>query len=206
MRHSHFRPTAQTVDLACGYAGIGWQVLPCHSIRPGSGACTCGQQSCRFPGKHPVATSQTLTSSAEVARVRQWWQDWPGANVAIRTGFVSKLCVLNVDLQLGGLSALHDLLGGYRLPETLIARTGSGGLHLYFDQPSPSMQINPTVVETPGLSVLADGNYVMAPPSIHANGSAYSWLSVAPIMAMPEWLCRPLANVRPDLETNRWAS
>ena len=190
MTLSHCTPIQRAVDLALEYASRGWPVLPCHTVLPNACGCTCGNEHCLAPAKHPVASGGSLTATIDLDCVRRWWEFWPRANVAIRTGFISRLVVLNVDINCDGLATLHDRLRGGSLPETLTVETGSGGLHLYFQQPCRALRIDRTAIDGPGLSVCTDDDYVIAPPSMHETGSAYTWSNTAPIMPAPRWLCR----------------
>jgi hypothetical protein len=106
-----------------------------------------------------------------VDQVRNWWAQWPDANVAIATG--SGLVVLDVDPYKGGLHSLSILLGGGFEWPTATVRTGSGGLHFYFtvDQ---SVRNATGFQGLLGIDVRGDGGYVVAPPSNHLKG-LYQW-------------------------------
>ena len=61
---------------------------------------------------------------------------WPTANVAIRTGAVSGLVVLDRDDYKGGGDSLEALERTYSpLPETVLGLTGGGGQHYVFAHP-----------------------------------------------------------------------
>jgi hypothetical protein len=113
----------------------------------------------------------------------------PRGLLAIRTGAVSGLAVVDIDPRNGG--ALAPEL----MPPTRCVRTGSGGWHLYYCHPGG--QLAAKVRGHPGVDLKADGGYVVAPPSVHPDtGRPYRWLGDRPVVEMPPPLlaaCRPLA-------------
>jgi putative DNA primase/helicase len=124
------------------------------------------------------------TQPTEV-EIRAWDQAWPGANVAIITGAVSGLVVLDVDGPEG-----IETIKQKHLPPTPCASTGNG-FHYYFKH--PGFEIRNFVRKAPGLDLRGDGGYVVCPPSIHASGRQYEWcpglgLDEVDLAEMPEWL------------------
>jgi len=96
--------------------------------------------------------------------------DWHGAeaNVAIVTGAVSDLFVLDVDSPEA--QALVDELN---LPETPTVRT-SKGRHYYFK--NPPFEVRNTVrIKGVELDVRGEGGYVVGPGSLHPDGTQYQW-------------------------------
>ena len=124
---------------------------------------------------------ERLPSDAEVAS----WENGP-TNVAIVTGSVSNLIVVDVDGE-AGLAALHR--HGF-IPSTPQVRTAKG-YHFYFLHPGGSIRNKARFL--PDVDLRADGGYVIAPPSIHESGHEYTWI-VTPderqIAVCPEWLLR----------------
>jgi hypothetical protein len=119
--------------------------------------------------------------------IRRWWETWPDANVAIRTGAVSKLAVLDVDPRHGGVDSLRAL---DRLPDTAVAETGGGGYHMLFAHPGGHVKTTASSL-APGLDIRGDGGYIVAPPSLHASGKRYAWKlhpSTTGLAALPEKL------------------
>jgi len=105
---------------------------------------------------------------ATEAEVREWWSRWPGSNVAVVTGAISGLVVVDVD-DAAGAEALKPYTDG----DTLTCLTGGGGRHLYFRHPGGAV---PCAVRLlPGVDVRADGGCVVVPPSRHRSGRAYRW-------------------------------
>lgn len=126
---------------------------------------------------------QTRPATAE--EIRTWWKHWPSANVAIVTGAVSGLIVVDID----GPEGEASLQGGH-IPPTPMATTGKGR-HIYFKHPDSHV---PNAVRLlPGVDLRGDGGYVIVPPSIHASGRRYEWadclgLDDVPLAEPPAWL------------------
>jgi hypothetical protein len=105
-----------------------------------------------------------------------WWTKWPDANIGIRTGEASNLVVIDVDAKPGKhgaatLAALEEESGS--LPETATVLTSGHGRHYYFTHAFMAS----TGVGALGLNidVQSDGRYVVAPPSVHPDGTVYEW-------------------------------
>lgn len=123
-----------------------------------------------------------------------WWTQTPEANIGIRTGGASGVFVLDNDPRNGGASTLASLESRHGpLPTTLRAITGSGGTHDYFALRNGHRILSRPNAIGPGLDVKGDKGYVVAPPSIHPNGSGYKWLDEdAPVADPPDWLLKLL--------------
>jgi hypothetical protein len=179
------------VAHALALAGLGWAVIPMHTIH-GEG-CSCGHPDCPSPGKHPRIRWQEFERTAPEPRdLTSWWQRWPDANIGVVTGSASGVVVIDVDPRNGGdavLAALEAEWGA--LPDTSTTRTGGGGTHLWFAV-APGEDL-PSAVLGRGLELKADGSVVVVPPSTHASGARYAWrtarapweLEPAPL---PDWL------------------
>lgn len=109
---------------------------------------------------------------------KKLWTMYPQLNIAIVCGKVSgKLIVLDFDEddESGehGSDTLADWEDEYgELPSTVTAITGRGGMHyLYRD----TRLYHPSVNTDLGIDIRAEGSYIIAPPSIHPNGTKYSW-------------------------------
>jgi Bifunctional DNA primase/polymerase, N-terminal len=165
---------------ATKYAAAGLAVLSLHSVR--DGRCSCGRADCRTPGKHPRTLNGLHDASTELGRVAAWWRTSPWANVGARPH--AGQVVVDVDRRTGGLEALDELTRRHGpLPPTLCARTGGGGLHYWFRHSGP---IRGRLV--PGIDLKGCRGYLVMPPSIHASGRRYEWLTWLPIAPAPGWL------------------
>ena len=197
---------ATPLSSALAYAAGGWEVFPLYSANPGG--CSCRHRSrCPHPGKHPLTRHGLLDATTDEATIRHWWRCWPSANVAVATGAISGLVVIDVDPAPGGevsLAHLQDLMGS--LPATLTAQTGGGGLHLYYRHPGGLLRNTagrlPGIDEPlPGVDLRGDGGYVVAPPSRHAGGATYSWVdNTTPMAPAPGWL-RPAPQPEFTMDT-----
>ncbi len=131
--------------------------------------------------------------------IEAWWARWPDANVAVVTGSVSGVAVLDVDPRSGGDDALAALEARWgQLPATVEARSGGGGRHVWFSEPGEL----PSAVLAPGVELKAERGTVIAPPSVHVSGARYAWRpgrqpgARAPA-ALPDWL-EALAHGDPE--------
>lgn len=162
------------LQYALRYVALGWPVF-----------------ACRENDKRPIAQGGFHTASIERSEVIATWQQHPRANVGIPAG--RAWWVLDVDPRHGGnetLAALEDCYG--ELPQTLMARTPSGGTHFYFAPDGRAR--NSTSKLGPGLDTRGDGGYVLVEGSSIA-GLRYQYQDWDPlteptpaIAPAPEWL------------------
>ena len=153
------------------YASRGWPILPLHAVE--GGRCSCGEASCRSPGKHPRSQHGVKDASIEAQQIDDWWKRWPGANVGIATGAVSNLVVVDIDPRNGGNESYAQLKLDFPgvITELVKVSSGSGGTHVYFQHPGGHLPCRANV--RPGIDVRADGGYIVAPPSSHMSGARY---------------------------------
>jgi hypothetical protein len=176
--------------FAIAYARRGFRVFPLHNIEADR-ECSCGRLDCPSAGKHPrIKDWQALATTAE-RQIREWWQQWPHANVGVKTGIDSNLTVLDVDGD-EGRDTLRELeCEQGELPETPIAITGSGGAHYYFHYEEG---LQNAVRFAPGLDIRSEGGLVVGVGS--STKRAYEWEALFTLgdtllpSKMPEWLSK----------------
>ena len=141
---------------AVSYLSLGYSVIPVF-----------GDQS-----DHPKRAAipwkayQSRRASSELAR--DWFFDGQGGGIAIVTGCISRLVVLDFD------NADTEQLFCTRYPhltQTKVVTSATRGLgHYYYHLPPQTRLMSRNL---PGLDVLSDGRYVIAPPTTF-RGSAYT--------------------------------
>jgi hypothetical protein len=143
---------------------------------------------CLPRGKQPACPHGLKDASADAEIITSWWQARPDCNIAVATGNISKVFVIDVDgvdgeLELRRLEAEHG-----ELPPTVEAITGNGR-HVYFRMPNIPVRNSASRV-APGIDVRADGGYCIVPPSTHPTGKQYAWSvdSAAAFAEAPAWL------------------
>lgn len=197
------------LEAALSYAVRSWPVFPCHGVA--GGRCTC-RKACESPAKHPRTVHGLEDGTTDPAIIRGWWGRWPDANIAIVTGAMSGLVVLDVDIgpEKRGDESLVELLTRYGpLPNTVEAITGSGGRHILFAHPGRKIKNAAGLAKYRGLDIRGDGGYIIASPSRHISGRRYEWEASSDpahvnLAHLPPWLLALLvqpADVAPAAGT-----
>lgn len=189
-------PGRRPIDAALTYAARGWPVFPTHNpvLRRGHDiACSCGHVDCSSIGKHPRTRDGLKSATTEPDQIGAWWDRWPRAGVAIRTGAPSGLVVIDIDPDHGGDHTLAALQAEHgTLPPGRTIRTGSGGTHLYYRHPGHPIP-NTAAKLGPGIDTRADGGYVVAPPSHHRTGDTYKVTARgSELPDLPAWVLQAL--------------
>ncbi len=178
----------QMLRTALDYGTAGLRVLPLHSIRKSH--CTCGN-TCPSPGKHPITSHGLDDATTDPDVITSWWRRSPWANIGVRPP--DGTVVLDIDPRNHGDLNLRALIREHEaLPETLTARTGGGGWHLWLAYRGP---LRGHLCE--GVDLKGHRGYVVMPPSLHRSGQRYRWATVAPTAPAPRWL-RPLLTPAPS--------
>ena len=154
-----------TPDLgksAAWYAKRGWPVVPVHY--PDGERCSCGNVACNRVAKHPCLPNGVHGAT--------WWASSRPWNVGLATGFA--FWVLDVDGDSGKASMAEVEKRHGRVPSTVTADTGGGGLHLLWRVPAGGT-VGCRVGVLQGVDVRGSGGYIVAPPSLHASGKRYAW-------------------------------
>lgn len=172
--------SAGTADAAAALAAAGWRVFP---LKPVS--------------KLPAIKGWPTLATSDVATVVNWWKQWPNAGIAIATG--GGVAVLDVDCKNGaqGYASLAAIEAAHGpLPPTLTVDTPSGGRHYYFAAQGLRTSAGQLAV---GLDIRGEGGYVVAPPTVLADGRAYRWVHVAAPAMAPAWIAAASAHASTEL-------
>jgi hypothetical protein len=165
------------LEHALEYAARGWAVFPAWGIT--NGACDCGKPHCDRQGKHPIPHNGVDAATTSSDEIEYWWGMYPNANIAIATGEISDLIVLDVDVGDGkpGLENLAILEAKFgALPRSCVARSGGNGRHIYMAAGGKSVRCSAGTVAT-AIDIRGHRGYIIAPPSRHISGNTYKWES-----------------------------
>ncbi len=168
-----------------------------HSNSQEMEACTC------------LTCHGFYAATTDPARITEMLRRHPGGMLAVRTGAVSGLAVVDVDIKTfdGPLPAADD--PGYvtmsgldrerLLPGTLMQSTGSGGLHFLYGHPGGYL-LSGAGKYGPGVDSKADGGYIVVAPSVSQSGP-YLWTGDGgfddPLTPLPEPLATRLRPAEP---------
>ena len=150
------------LDAAIEYATkYKWAVFPCSPT-----------------SKKPLTPHGCKDAKKSVGAIKAWWERWPDASIGIATGSVSGLIVIDEDLDEDkGLNGYEEVSEWERingaLPATVQCITGRGGYHLYYQYDGTDIKNRAGILD--GVDVRGEGGYVIAPPSMHPNGTEYQW-------------------------------
>ena len=174
------------LEAALRYVRMGWAVFPLQA-----------RSKITIPG-----SNGSKDATRDEAKVREWWTQYPDANIALVTG--EAFFVLDSDPKHNGDKSLEFYAQHYGpLPETIEQITGSGGSHRLYASPVDFQVRNSQGRILNGkLSGLAEGldirgyhGYIVAAPSIHPEtGVAYAWyksdlpLEEQKLAQAPAWL------------------
>ncbi len=148
---------SEMIDHALEYSEKGWQVFP---LAPKE--------------KKPMkGTNGFLDAGTNERILNRYWDSTPDANIGIATGKATGYFVVDIDGEDGSrsLTDLENEIGP--LPDTMEQKTGSGGRHLLFNWPGREVRNKQNLRK--GIDIRGEGGYIVAAPSIHPNGQAYSW-------------------------------
>jgi hypothetical protein len=164
------KPAPADVPIAArDYANRGYSVVLLYGV-DASGRCGCGAAGCDAPGAHPIGgLPRWVRGRASAAQLRHLFSEHPGANVGILTGAASGVVAVEVRGKEGH-DAFRKIDAGERTP---IVYTGEPtDLVLLYRHPEGA-PLGRYRGDHAGVRVLADGQYVVMPPSHRADGARY---------------------------------
>lgn len=164
-------------EQAAGYVDSGWSILP---VRPDE--------------KRPFMTNwlQYTKTRATKPMVESWFANLAGAGVGAVTGRISNMVVLDVERECP--YSLEELLKKY--PTQMVARSGGGGYHLFYQYPTNQSRVANRVRIFDGADLRADGGFIVLPPTMHPSGNRYEWVKRGPLGAFPVALLELQAQPR----------
>jgi len=137
------------------YGKLGFSTIPVNMIRHG--------QKVRKPAIVRWEPYQEKLPTEE--ELKRFFDN--GAHIAIITGKLSNLLVLDIDSE-----ETHNEIE-HLLPPTVTVLTPGGGWHYYFRYTDEFYTI--ARIDKAGLDIRAEGGYVVAPPSTYPEGAPYKF-------------------------------
>jgi hypothetical protein len=147
---------------ALDWASRGFPVFPCLNL-PGAAE-----------HKSPLTPHGFHDATTDKAQIEAWWTRHANALIGMPTGSTTGIGVIDIDKKNGkdGYAAVP----GWEQLSTVIAKTGGGGVHLYFRVAGPLR----STTGKDGVDTRVDGAYVIVPPS-----PGYSWLKGQDFSSLP---------------------
>jgi putative DNA primase/helicase len=138
-------------------------------------------------GRFAVSTGDIKEATSDLDQIERWAVEQPGLSWALATGESSGVFVLEINTEQGrnGLSTLCGDDWGWC--QTLQSKSGDTG-YAYFRWPAALTLCNAGGRIAAGLSIRADGDYVILPQSMDSSGQPHVWLNPDDIAAAPQWL------------------
>ena len=138
------------MTAALDYVAKGFSIFP---LKPGS--------------KVPLTARGYKDASNDPEQVRQWWTQWPDANISLPTGKINGFFVVDID------GAYPE--GWPPLPDTTVVKTRRG-FHHYYHYPEGQDVPSANKLLKQAVDIKSDGGYIVAPPSIHSEGGRYEFI------------------------------
>jgi Bifunctional DNA primase/polymerase, N-terminal len=168
-------------DYALRYHDMGFSVFVLQN--PDSEGSTIEQ----LKGRKKPAVKWELYQIMRPSKIQieRWYSKNPNYNLAAATGDISKILALDVDgstaqkrLEEKRLEMSTNLR--VALDNTMMNRSGSGGLHIVFRIDEPTDIGGQKLIWTDGkphseIKLKGNGGYIVLPPSLHETGRRYEW-------------------------------
>jgi hypothetical protein len=142
---------------------------------------------CCCRGKTPAVAGGLKAATTDRGQITTWWTANSDYNVAIATGEISNLLIVDVDGPAAELELLR--LGLPATVEVITAR----GRHFYFKYPKASVRNSASKIAR-GIDIRATGGYCIAPPSVHESGHVYHWSGARTVAAAPDQLITKISE------------
>ena len=179
-----FPPTESDLfRSALSYIAHGWSVIP---IRPSD--------------KRPLVKWEEYQTRLPTKLEWAEWSKTPNLNIALVTGKVSDITVVDVDGE-EGMESIKAC--GRPLPKTLLQKSPHGW-HMFFRY-CENLRNKAGLLS--GVDVRGEGGYVLIAPS-HLSDGSYTWRRQCTPQPFPEWLIPASEGgpQRPAHEKPRWVS
>jgi hypothetical protein len=183
LRNGHSNPPLN--DDTGTYLELGWPLFP---VNPRTRA--------------PLIDGGFYGATTNEVTIADWLRRWPRALLGTPTGGSSRHIAVDVDIThppISGFDALAEL-GWAILPNTPLAHSPSGGLHLHLDQGEREIPTTRGAIGA-GIDVCGEISSIFLP----SPGSAYRWDPIGNPAAVglapaPDWLIPPIPERKASAE------
>jgi hypothetical protein len=166
------------LEAALKYAELGYSVFPC------------------VPGrKEPLTEHGHRDATTDAEQIERWWRQRPNANIGINT---TGLLVLDRDVESIWLTDSPERL--MELAVAPLSLTANSGRQYVFRQSAGKAWRNTAGKLAPKVDTRADGGYIVAPPSVLADGKDYAWAEGMALEEPPAKLPEPPAWLVAELD------
>jgi hypothetical protein len=145
---------------------------------------------CKDSKKPLIKWEQFQKRHPSESELRKWFKDFNSPNIAIVTGSLSGVSVVDIDEPQGEVE-----MEQYITDRPPVAITPRGGKHMYFK--TPSVRVSNNVKVIPGCDFRGEGGYIIAPPSDLPSGG-YHWLTPIELVKPPLLPEAYIARVTPQ--------
>lgn len=185
-------------EAALAYARAGYAVIPVSSTNKKS------------IGTWKDKSHDYKNGLVDEGTVKDWWSNNLNAGIAMITGEVSGVFVVDIDEGLkddgtrkNGLANFEALCDQHNYkPNTLTVRSAHGGYHLYYNMPGGyDLRCSENKLAK-NIDIRANGGYVIVPPTILADGGKYETFKKEQVADAPQWLIDLIINNKSFPDSN----
>lgn len=181
---------AQYKELLPLYWDLGWSLIPV-----------------KYKNKTPDGSwSIYQKERADADTISEWFLNGVTRNIAVVCGKVSGVVCLDVDGEEGKRFLQEQKEKGNSLTKTIVAKSSRGFKYFYKYPKNVSAELSTRPGIVPQIDFISNAHYVLLPPSVHPDGSFYTWVkgfSPANIQLaeMPEWILNLVTNFNRSVVT-----
>jgi hypothetical protein len=158
--------TGQNKATALRYAAEGLHVVPLHGKKK-DGGCTCGDPACAEPGMHPRTKNGIQDATTDVGLIEKRWTKWPKAKIGIATGADVGIVAVVAKGE-AGRATMRRFGDENKAPRTVTFQTDDQERTYLFRVHGVHLRERMEDIAE-GVSVVGDGDFVVAPSRIDAS-------------------------------------
>lgn len=180
-------------ETALEYLRRGFSVIPLNGPDEPHGAPVDER------GKRPaLAWKEYQARQPTEADVKKWFRNGRKLNLGVVTGAVSGITIVDFDSP-----EAIQFARERKFPKTPLVKTAKG-YHAYCRYREGHRNFQKRA-DLPGIDLRGEGGYAVAPPSVHATGTQYEWVSKrglddVELAEVPDWIIAETPEDRTPIE------